>query len=220
MSNRDHTPHHRPDDDVLLQQVRAALSPVPSVNRRAIASILAAVAHRKPTRVQRLRIRWAAALEQWQRMTTPMTRGFALAGLAVVVGFVARGTLMQRSDPAASRTAAAPTPASPSPSTIQPVGGAADRAELHVPVQFVLDARSAGNATQVSVVGDFNNWDVSATPMTRDASVWTVSLPMSQGRHLYAFVMDGTRWLADPRAPSATDADFGRPTSVIIVQAP
>jgi hypothetical protein len=37
---------------------------------------------------------------------------------------------------------------------------------------------------------------------------------------VYAFVVNGERWLADPRAPQAADADFGRPGSVIIVQAP
>ena len=91
---------------------------------------------------------------------------------------------------------------------------------LRIPAQFVLDAREAADATSLSVVGDFNDWDVSATPMTLEGGVWSVTLPVTPGRHVYAFVVNGTRWVADPRAPRATDSDFGRPGSVIIVQTP
>jgi hypothetical protein len=33
-------------------------------------------------------------------------------------------------------------------------------------------------------------------------------------------VINGKRWLADPRAPRASDSDFGRPGSVMLVQTP
>ena len=49
------------------------------------------------------------------------------------------------------------------------------------------------------VVGDFNGWDTTKTPLsaTPNGGVWTVTLPLSAGRHIYAFVVDGS-WSADP----------------------
>ncbi|KAL4800918.1 1,4-alpha-glucan-branching enzyme [Aspergillus venezuelensis] len=41
----------------------------------------------------------------------------------------------------------------------------------------------APNAVEASLVGDFNNWDTTANPMTRnDFGVWEVALPASDGR--------------------------------------
>jgi 1,4-alpha-glucan branching enzyme len=74
----------------------------------------------------------------------------------------------------------------------------------------------------VHVAGDFNGWSTESAPMMRlpGTNVWTVTVPVKPGRHVYSYVVDGTRWIADPRAPRATDSDFGRPGSVVIVQVP
>jgi len=239
LSCRDLSSRDVRDDDVLMQQVRAALTPMPTVDRRAIASILTTVAQRRTSRVERWRAWFDLRLDDLRLATSPLSRGMALATMAVVVGFVARGSIIDRAKPKGTAATYATSPttsptASPttSPTTSQvrvpnangaalvPVQGATDPASMNVPVQFVLDAREAADASQLSVVGDFNNWDVTATPMTLDAGVWSASLPMSQGRHVYAFVINGDRWIADPRAPRTKDSDFGRPSSVVIVQAP
>ena len=84
-------------------------------------------------------------------------------------------------------------------------------------VRFVLVAPEAG---RVSLVGDFNAWDAARTPMRAAGDgVWTVELPVGAGRHLYAFVVDGTRWVADPTAPLAPEDDFGARNSVLVVGA-
>ena len=77
----------------------------------------------------------------------------------------------------------------------------------------------APQADKVSLVGDFNDWDVSKTPMIRSgkSGLWTVAVPLSVGRHLYAFVVDGTTWLQDPSAPIAPDDGFGHANSVKLV---
>jgi hypothetical protein len=77
-------------------------------------------------------------------------------------------------------------------------------------------------ATGVSVVGDFNQWDAAATPMRRidNTNAWTVTVPLSAGRHLYSFHAvgtDGEKWIADPNAPAAPDDGFGRVNSVVLV---
>jgi len=82
-------------------------------------------------------------------------------------------------------------------------------------VQFVLVAPSAKS---VALVGDFNDWDAATTPLVRSAAgVWSGTVTLAPGRHLYAFVVDGTRWVADPAAPQALGDDFGTPNSVITV---
>ena len=82
-------------------------------------------------------------------------------------------------------------------------------------VRFVI---AAPEARSVALVGSFNDWDPAATPLQPAPSggVWTVEVPLAPGRHEYAFVVDGSRWLADPTAPAAA-ADFGPPNSVVTV---
>jgi len=83
-------------------------------------------------------------------------------------------------------------------------------------VPFVL---YAPRARSVALVGDFNNWDTRATPLRRTGAsgAWVVTVPLPPGRYRYAFLIDGTRWLADPGAPRAPDDDFGTPNSVLTV---
>jgi hypothetical protein len=85
-------------------------------------------------------------------------------------------------------------------------------------VKFVL---VAPQAARVSLVGDFNRWDPAATPMERTPTggTWSVVVPLSAGRHEYAFVVDGKQWLPDPSAPLAPVDGLGAPNSVVLVSA-
>lgn len=216
-----HSPDPSLDDEVMLAQVKAVLSPLPAVDRRHIAQILAATQDRRRTPWQRVVGRVAEALEWWRFSAPPVARGASLAAAALTIGFVARGYVM-RPDAVAGPTPTTAVMASGTAAVAAavPVDDAADASARRVPVQFLLDARDVPSAEQVSIVGDFNDWSVTATPLTRDSGVWSTTVPLTPGRHVYAFVVNGETWLADPRAPQATDADFGRPGSVIIVQAP
>jgi 1,4-alpha-glucan branching enzyme len=71
----------------------------------------------------------------------------------------------------------------------------------------------------VSVVGDFNAWNPSATPLRRapNGGAWVADVPIPPGRHVYAFIVDGVL-VVDPGAPRAGDEDFGVPSSVVIVR--
>lgn len=82
-------------------------------------------------------------------------------------------------------------------------------------VQFVLVAPGAAS---VSLIGDFNDWDAASTPMrpVKNGAIWSATIPLAAGQHRYAFLVDGSRWLADPAAPRAPD-DFGTPSSVVTV---
>jgi len=83
-------------------------------------------------------------------------------------------------------------------------------------VQFVIVAPTA---TEVSLVGDFNDWNPTATPMQLVAEnrVWSVTIPLNAGRYRYAFLVDGNTWLSDPTAPPVGDDEFGRPGSVVTI---
>ena len=83
-------------------------------------------------------------------------------------------------------------------------------------VQFVLVAPTAAS---VAVVGDFNDWDLAATPLVRSegAGVWAVTVPLAPGRYRYSFLVNGTTWLHDPRAARAVEDEFGRTNSVLTI---
>jgi 1,4-alpha-glucan branching enzyme len=72
----------------------------------------------------------------------------------------------------------------------------------------------------VTVVGDFNDWNATLTPLRRTPSsaAWIADVHVAPGRYGYAFVVDGHQWITDPTAPLAPDA-FGHPTSVLVVGA-
>jgi hypothetical protein len=85
----------------------------------------------------------------------------------------------------------------------------------------VVFALPVAGAHRVALVGDFNHWDARATPLTFGRTGgWRVAVPLSPGRHVYAFVVDGTRWVVDPAAPRAMDDDFGTPNSLVTVPPP
>ena len=137
----------------------------------------------------------------WRRPRT--VRISPLAGLAVaagLAGIVCLGTL-----------AAVGGLGTDGPRDV-PETGAGET--VHV-VRFVL---AAPGARTVTLVGDFNAWAKAATPLATAAvpGVWTVSVPLTPGRHEYAFIVDGERWVVDPWAAVVTD-DFGTESSVVTV---
>jgi hypothetical protein len=101
-------------------------------------------------------------------------------------------------------------PAASSPTTATPGG---ERARV-AKVQFVY---VAPKARKVVVVGDFNDWDPAAAPLTATSGVWSGEVDVPFGRHDYAFVVDGERWVRDPGAPQAPADEFGNGYSVLVV---
>ena len=81
-------------------------------------------------------------------------------------------------------------------------------------VRLMFDAP---DARRVAVAGDFNEWDSEATPLSRDerSRRWSVTLALRDGEHRYAFVVDGTRWVPDPRAEHSVEGGNGRIYSLL-----
>lgn len=72
------------------------------------------------------------------------------------------------------------------------------------------------SASAVAIVGDFNGWDQNATPMASRDGTWSANIPLTPGRHVYAFVVDGKRWIVDPLAPQVPDDGYGPANAVVI----
>jgi len=143
----------------------------------------------------------------WSRLASPRVfslspvAGTLLAAGLVGIGVIAGGLLNNRDGQSMVGRSVAAAPQLPVSDTV---------------VRFVY---VAPQASKVYVAGDFNGWDTTKTPMVRTASpgVWSVTLPLSAGRHVYAFVVDGS-WTVDPSAPLAPDDGFGHANSVKLVR--
>ena len=196
--------------DETIERMRAVLTPLPTVARSSIARVLAATATRRRPSV------WARFGEWMITPSLSLARAGALAAAALVFGFLARGTM--RLGAVTPTVAQAPVSARDGSAAAAPVLSA-NANGARVAVQLVFDAPAARS---VSVVGDFNDWQPAAAPMQRleAGQPWSALVMITPGRHTYAFLVDGARWVADPRAPRAKDDDFGKPESVLIVQAP
>src|SRR5688572_5088202 len=84
-----------------------------------------------------------------------------------------------------------------------PADGDSDR-EAQLFVQFRLEAM----ASRVQLAGSFTNWEPRYELRQAAPGVWSITVPLTQGVHDYAFVVDGQRWVADPYAPQIGDG-FG-----------
>jgi Glycogen recognition site of AMP-activated protein kinase len=183
-------------------------------DERAVARVMAAVRRRPAPRRERP--------SAWRRLTTARTwRLSPLAAAALAASLVAAGALgawraFDRGPALAAadgRVAARPAPVTPVTPAV-----AAGAAPAHT-VRFVL---SAPRVSRVTLVGDFNGWNAEATPMHWDAASrsWTTVVTLPAGRYVYAFVLDGSRWMADPAAPLAPEDGFGAANSVVVVGGP
>ena len=92
-------------------------------------------------------------------------------------------------------------------------GGAATVDTVFVRFQLI-----APDAEIVSLAGSFSEWTADAYPMKReDGGVWSITLPLPVGEHQYQFVVDGERWIPDPRSHALVEDGFGGTNSVVIV---
>ncbi|HJR63359.1 MAG TPA: isoamylase early set domain-containing protein [Gemmatimonadaceae bacterium] len=190
--------HDEEQRDGLIERVarelRAPVRLSPGLDDR----VMAAIRRDAPSR------RGVPAIWQWLRRPRPLMVS-PLGGLALAAGIAAVMVIanVMRDAERGAVDVAASAASAPAPDTVKLV-------------QFVL---VAPNASSVSVVGDFNDWSLGSTPLHRTSAdgVWSVGIPLAEGRYTYTFIVDGTEWVADPAAPPAVDDDFGRPSSVITV---
>ena len=87
----------------------------------------------------------------------------------------------------------------PLPSTSLPItGDIEDRVRVNVndnEAQFTFD--DEGKREQISLVGSFNSWDSTATPMQREGTVWKITKRLSPIHHEFKFVDGNGKWYPD-----------------------
>lgn len=82
------------------------------------------------------------------------------------------------------------------------------------PVNFIC---RAPEAREVSLVGEFNNWDPAAHRMTRQPDgAWRIQVQLHHGHHQYRFLVDDKPVL-DPHAQGVTRDKQGERASLIAV---
>lgn len=84
-------------------------------------------------------------------------------------------------------------------------------------VRFSLDAPEA---EQVSLAGDFNGWKTDEVFLSDASGLghFSVVLPLKPGPYAYMFVVDGERWVTDPRAEAYRDDGFGNRNALVKVE--
>ena len=78
-------------------------------------------------------------------------------------------------------------------------------------------------AERVNLVGEFNDWDTSATPMQRNRSDanWRTTLVLEAGqRYRFRYLIDGREWLNDWHADDHVENPYGTHDSVIDLETP
>jgi glycosidase len=73
---------------------------------------------------------------------------------------------------------------------------------------------------QVSVAGEFNQWNPEANPMTwnDDSLFWETDLPLEKGKYEYKFVINNNRWIIDPKNPDKFEDGWQGFNSIKTVQ--
>jgi 1,4-alpha-glucan branching enzyme len=73
-------------------------------------------------------------------------------------------------------------------------------------------------ADRIGVVGEFNDWDTTATPMIhrRPDAEWTAAIELEAGRrYRFRYLVDGKQWLNDWYADDYEDNAYGTCDSVV-----
>jgi 1,4-alpha-glucan branching enzyme len=86
-------------------------------------------------------------------------------------------------------------------------------------VTFTLPSEIAGNATQVNLVGEFNNWDKQILPMKKlKTGDFRVFLELERLKeYQFKYLIDGKEWLNDMEADKFVQNEFQGQNSVIVV---
>jgi len=75
------------------------------------------------------------------------------------------------------------------------------------------------DATDVEVIGSFNNWSQEGVRMVwdKDRGLWVGALHLKRGSYEYAFRVNNREIVADPKAILHRDDGFGHQNSILII---
>jgi 1,4-alpha-glucan branching enzyme len=85
-------------------------------------------------------------------------------------------------------------------------------------VRVIFRLPNCTPADRISIVGEFNDWDTTATPMKhlRLDAEWTATVVLEAGqRYRFRYLLNGKEWLNDWYADDYEDNTFGTSDSVV-----
>ena len=156
-------------------------------------NVLAIIKPKKMTLFERL----------WRRLRTPISVSplrLLPAGLSVLAIFALALTLLWRAPGEKIVT--------------QRINEVTDQG-LHTVMLFL----ERPDATDVEVIGSFNNWSQEGVRMVwdKDRGLWVVTLHLKRGSYEYAFRVNNREIVADPKAILHRDDGFGHQNSILII---
>ncbi len=139
----------------------------------------------------------------WRRLRTPISVSplrLLPAGVSVLAIFAMALTLFWRAPEERTDT--------------QRINEVTDRGR-HAVVLFL----DRPDATDVEVIGSFNNWSQEGIRMVwdKDRGLWVVTLHLKRGTYEYAFRVNDREIVADPKAILHRDDGFGHRNSILII---
>ena len=86
-------------------------------------------------------------------------------------------------------------------------------------VTFTVPVVEGSDVHKVHVVGEFNNWSTSATPMKRSRNgEFTVSMELRPGQeYQFRYLLDNNRWENDSEADKSSDTPYGDARNSVLV---
>jgi 1,4-alpha-glucan branching enzyme len=73
------------------------------------------------------------------------------------------------------------------------------------------------SAERVTLAGDFNNWNADSIDFRKEINgIWRAEITTPvQGRYLYKFIIDGTKWIDDPGNGMKEADNYGGFNSIV-----
>ncbi len=86
-------------------------------------------------------------------------------------------------------------------------------------ITFRLPKVAVPDAKSVSIVGDFNNWDIHANPMKKQENEdYVISLDLEQGReYQFRYLIDESKWENDWKADKYVRNHYGDSDNSVVV---
>jgi 1,4-alpha-glucan branching enzyme len=86
-------------------------------------------------------------------------------------------------------------------------------------VTFSVPESEGSQVLKVHVVGEFNNWSTSTTPMKRSKKGgFTASLDLKPGQeYQFRYLLDDNRWGNDTEADKSADTPYGDARNSVII---
>ena len=74
-------------------------------------------------------------------------------------------------------------------------------------------------ASSVALIGDFNEWGQREVTLAQssDRGIWEFTMALHPGVYHYNLLVDGERWVANPKSSTLVPDGFGGYNSVLVV---